>query len=72
LRGLILAETDFDEEEAMDDFPPPPFAFADVTRDVLFTGGTLVGLTAEDLREEMKRRSGEPESVSQKAPHSEG
>ena len=59
LRGLILAETDFDVDEEMDAFPPPSFAFADVTRDVLFTGGSLVGLTAEDLREELKRRSQE-------------
>jgi CYTH domain-containing protein len=65
LRGLILAETDFEDESEMDAFPLPPFAFADVTREVLFTGGSLVGLTAEDLREELKRRSQVSEPGSQ-------
>lgn len=56
LRGLVLAETDFDSDEEMDSFTPPPFAVADVTRDEMFTGGRLVGLTAEDLRREFERR----------------
>lgn len=56
LRGLILAETDFDSDEEMDAFQTPPFAVADVTRDELFTGGRLVGLTADDVREELKKR----------------
>jgi len=49
LRGLILAETDFDTDEEMDAFPPPPFAFRDVTNDELFTGGSLVHLSFERL-----------------------
>ncbi|HYH86357.1 MAG TPA: hypothetical protein VEX60_12970 [Pyrinomonadaceae bacterium] len=56
LRGLILAETDFDTDEEMDAFPLPSFAVADVSRDPLFTGGRLVGLTAEDIRRELKGR----------------
>jgi CYTH domain-containing protein len=56
LRGLILAETDFDSDEEMDAFPFPPFAVADVSRDPLFTGGRLVELTAEDIRRELKDR----------------
>ena len=58
LRGLVLAETDFDTDEEMDSFPPPPFAFRDVTREEMFTGGRLVGLTAEQLRAELSRRAG--------------
>ncbi|MDQ3803602.1 MAG: hypothetical protein M3416_07215 [Acidobacteriota bacterium] len=54
LRGLILAETDFDDDDEMDAFPPPPFAAADVTREELFTGGRLAYLTADELREGMK------------------
>jgi CYTH domain-containing protein len=57
LRGLVLAETDFESDEEMDAFPPPPFAHADVTRDELFTGGRLVELTAEELRAELARRA---------------
>ncbi|PYS79015.1 MAG: hypothetical protein DMF66_04240 [Acidobacteria bacterium] len=57
LRGLILAETDFEADDEMDDFAPPPFAFIDVTREELFTGARLVGLTAEDIRAELSRRA---------------
>jgi CYTH domain-containing protein len=51
LRGLILAETDFDTDEEMDASAPPPFAVADVTHEELFTGGRLAYLSAEELRE---------------------
>jgi len=56
LRGLILAETDFDTDEEMDAFRLPPFAAAEVTREELFTGARLVGLTADDIRRELKGR----------------
>jgi CYTH domain-containing protein len=55
LRGLILAETDFNTDEEMDAFTPPPFASLEVTRDEMFTGARLVGLTAEDIRAELGR-----------------
>jgi CYTH domain-containing protein len=56
LRGLVLAETDFEEDEEMDAFPLPSFAVADVTREELFTGGRLVYLSAEEVRTQMKGR----------------
>jgi CYTH domain-containing protein len=56
LKGLILAETDFDTDEEMDNFPPPLFASLDVTFDELFTGGRLVYLTIDELRAELKAR----------------
>jgi CYTH domain-containing protein len=56
LRGLVLAETDFDDDAEMDAFPLPSFAHLDVTRDELFTGARLVHLTAEELRAELSRR----------------
>ena len=37
-------------------FPPPPFAHADVSRDELFTGGSLVRLTAEDIKKAVASR----------------
>ena len=58
LRGLVLAETDFEDDAGMDAFPLPPFAHLDVTRDELFTGARLVELTAEELRAELKRVAG--------------
>ncbi|HST51792.1 MAG TPA: hypothetical protein VLJ61_07250 [Pyrinomonadaceae bacterium] len=56
LRGLILAETDFDTDEEMDSFTLPPFAFAEVTREEMFTGGRLVSLTADEIRAALARR----------------
>src|SRR5688500_5244890 len=57
LRGLVLAESDFDSDEEMDAFPPPASAHSAVTRDELFTGGRLAYLTAEELRDELARRA---------------
>ena len=56
LRGLILAEIDFEDDAEMDAFPKPPFALLDVTRDELFTGARLVELTAEEIRRELEGR----------------
>jgi CYTH domain-containing protein len=61
LRGLILAESDFDTDEEMDAFPLPSFAFADVSRDELFTGARLVELTTEDIRAELKKLVEKPQ-----------
>jgi CYTH domain-containing protein len=54
--GLILAETDFDDDTEMDNFPLPTFAARDVTNDLLFTGGNLAFTTIEDLRAELNAR----------------
>lgn len=58
LRGLILAETDFETDEEMDAFEPPPFAVMEVTKEEFFTGGSLVGLTLDEVRAEVKKRLG--------------
>jgi CYTH domain-containing protein len=60
LRGLVLAETDFEDDASMDAFPAPPFAHLDVTRDELFTGARLVELTAEEVRRELESRTSDP------------
>ena len=57
LRGLVLAETDFEDDGGMDAFPPPPFALLDVSREEVFTGARLVELTPEELRAELARRA---------------
>jgi CYTH domain-containing protein len=57
LRGLVLAETDFDSDAEMDAFPQPAFAHLDVTREELFTGASLVGLSAAELRAALARRA---------------
>ena len=43
LFGLVLAETSFETDEELDNFPKPPFAIAEVTDNELFTGGKLCG-----------------------------
>ena len=57
LRGLILAETNFDTDEEMDAFPLPAFATLDVSRKEMFTGARLVELTADEIRAELSRRA---------------
>jgi len=53
LFGLVLAETSFDTDDELDQFPPPSFALADVTNDKLFSGGRLSELKYEDVRNEI-------------------
>src|SRR6185295_11388946 len=53
LFGLVLAETSFDTDEELDQFPKPPFALADVTNEELFTGGRLCELTFSEVRTEI-------------------
>jgi CYTH domain-containing protein len=53
LFGLVLAETSFETDEELDQFPPPSFVLADVTNDKLFSGGRLSELKYEDVRNEI-------------------
>ena len=55
LFGLVLAEVGFETDEELDNYPPPPFALADVTNNPLFTGGRLCELTFSEVREEILR-----------------
>ena len=41
LAGLVIAEAEFSDEEAMVSFVPPPLVLAEVTRDERFTGGRV-------------------------------
>ena len=42
LTGLIMAEAEFTDVEAMDAYPMPDFAHLEVTDDIRYTGGRLV------------------------------
>lgn len=42
LSGLIMAEAEFEDVAAMEDYPTPDFAVREVTEDVRYTGGRLV------------------------------
>jgi CYTH domain-containing protein len=56
LFGLVLAEVSFETDEELDSFSTPPFAFADVTSNELFTGGRLAQLTFAEVRDEILRQ----------------
>jgi CYTH domain-containing protein len=56
LHGLFLAEIEFDSDEEMEKLSLPSFAVMEVTNEPMFTGGRLVELTADEIREELKRR----------------
>ena len=55
LFGLVLGEVSFETDAELDGFPKPPFAVADVTNNVIFSGGKLSELTFADVREEIHR-----------------
>src|ERR1051325_2478579 len=51
LFGLVLAEVSFETDEELDSFEKPPFAIAEVTNDVIFSGGRLCELTFAEVRQ---------------------
>jgi CYTH domain-containing protein len=55
LLGLVLAETSFEDDAEMAEFPLPPFASVDVTNNPTFSGGRLCELNFEDVRKEVQR-----------------
>jgi len=56
LFGLVLAEVSFETDEELVNFPKPPFALADVTNEVAFSGGRLAELTISEVRDEIMTR----------------
>jgi hypothetical protein len=50
LSGLVLAEAEFDSDEAMSSFAVPPLAIAEVSSDPRFTGGRLALTSRQELR----------------------
>ena len=56
LFGLVLAETSFESDKELDEFPLPPFAIEDVTNNDLFTGGKLSVATFAEVREAWRMR----------------
>ena len=49
LRGLFVAEVEFDDDAAMSAFSPPAWMVAEVTLDWRFTGGHFSTMQSEDL-----------------------
>jgi CYTH domain-containing protein len=58
LAGLILAEIGFETSHQMDEeWPLPPWALADVSNDLRFTGGALAGLTPDEAEALLRQLS---------------
>ena len=53
LFGLVLAEVSFESDEELTNFRKPPFALAEVTNQIAFSGGRLAELTFTDVRAEI-------------------
>ena len=51
LFGLVLAEVSFETDEELDSFAKPPFTIADVTNDLVFSGGSLCELTFAEVKQ---------------------
>ncbi|MCM3886764.1 hypothetical protein [Frankia sp. R82] len=49
LHGLVLAEVEFETDDAMLAFRPPSYVVAEVTEDRRFTGGTFATASREQL-----------------------
>jgi CYTH domain-containing protein len=49
LHGLVLAEVEFDTDNAMLGFRPPSYVIAEVTEDPRFTGGCFATASREHL-----------------------
>jgi CYTH domain-containing protein len=49
LKGLVMAEAEFDSPEAAGALTRPPFIFREVSADHRFTGGQLVQASREDI-----------------------
>jgi hypothetical protein len=58
LAGLVLAEVEMDSAEAVRAAAPPAWAAAEVTGEPFFTGAYLAGLTAPELKAQLRRRLG--------------
>lgn len=50
LCGLVLAEAEFETDDAAESFAPPTGCVVEVTDDVRFTGGALVTTTRHELQ----------------------
>lgn len=60
LWGLNTARVEFDSEEELEKYEPPPFAVFEVTNDRFFLGDVLVTKNFDDVRNEVARLGRQP------------
>lgn len=51
LQGLVIGEVEFDDDEALQRFAPPPTVVAEITADHRLTGGRLASTTTAEIAE---------------------
>ena len=55
LKGLEVAEIEFEDEEEKKNFPIPDFCSHDITQEKFIAGGLICGKSYEDVEQELKR-----------------
>ncbi|TKJ17158.1 hypothetical protein CEE44_01325 [Candidatus Woesearchaeota archaeon B3_Woes] len=55
LKGLILADFEFDSKEEKDSFEMPDFCLKEITQELFIAGGMICGKSYEDIEENLKR-----------------
>jgi len=55
LKGLVLADFEFQKEDEKSEFKMPCFCLADVTKEKFLAGGMLCGKSYDDIKDELKR-----------------
>ncbi len=55
LKGLILADFEFNSKEEKENFEMPDFCLKEVTQELFIAGGMICGKTYEDIEENLKR-----------------
>lgn len=55
LKGLVLADFEFDNKEELENFKFPDFCLIDVTEEEFIAGGMLAGKSFEDISEQLNQ-----------------
>jgi|TARA_Y100000310_G_C20672907_1_gene811263 CYTH domain-containing protein len=55
LKGLVLIDFEFDNEDEKDQFEMPDFCLKDVTQELFIAGGMLCGKSYGDIEEELNK-----------------
>ena len=55
LRGLVLFDFEFENEEEQEAFTPPEYCLAEVTQETFLAGGMLCGKVYSDIEKELGR-----------------
>ena len=60
LKGLVLVDFEFEDENAKDKFVMPDFCLIDITNEEFIAGGMLCGKSYKDIEEKLKKFNYKP------------